>query len=175
MTATDKEDTSQYLTFQLGSELFAIEVVHVREVLEFIKITSVPGSPEYLKGMINVRGNVIPVMSLHVKIGLEEQAKSVNTRIIVTELLLGDENIVLGIVADAVKEVLDIREKEIEPPPRIGNRYNKGMTKGIVTRKSDFIIILNLEACAISCENLKADFCLPDTAEDTAEKDRPSV
>ncbi|MGD9158927.1 MAG: chemotaxis protein CheW [Desulfobacteraceae bacterium] len=171
MDVSYTEGVSQYLSFQLGNELFAIEVAHVREVLELIKITSVPGAPEFLKGIINVRGGVVPVMNLHCRLGLFESEKGVNTRIIVTELPLGDENIVLGIIADSVKEVLDLKEEDIEEPPRIGNKFNTNFTKGITNRDDDFIIILDIESI-ISNDNSKTDQGVFDLIDDTMEKER---
>ena len=138
------EGISQYLSFKLGSELFAIEVGNVREVLEFIKITSVPGEPDFLKGIINVRGSVVPVMNLHTTLEITESERDVNSRIIVTEIPLAEETIILGIIADSVKEVLDINENEIEDPPRVAKKYNSDLTKGIVTRGEHFIIILDI-------------------------------
>ena len=144
MDVSNIEGVTQYLSFQLGEELFAIEVSHVREVLEFIKITHVPGAPEHLKGMINVRGSVVPVMDMHCKLGMPPIENSINTRIIVAELPMGDDTVVLGMIADSVKEVLDLREEDIEPPPRIGNKYNI-LTKGIAHSGENFIIILDIE------------------------------
>ena len=143
---TSSEGSSQYLSFKLGNELFAIKVGNVREVLEFIKITSVPGEPDFLKGIINVRGSVIPVMNLHSILEIPESVRDVNSRIIVTEIPLPEETIVLGIIADSVKEVLDIDENEIEDPPKVAKKYDSELTKGIVTRANHFIIILDIES-----------------------------
>ena len=142
--STNIEGISQYLSFHLGEELFAIEVSRVREILEFIRITPVPSAPEYLKGIINVRGSVVPVINLHCKLGLPESERGIHSRIIVTELPLGDENIVLGLIADSVNEVVDLREGDIDTPPRIGNKYH-ALTKGIANRENNFIIILDVD------------------------------
>ncbi len=155
----------QYLTFQLGEELFAIEVSRVREILELIKITSVPGAPEYLKGIINVRGSVVPVMNLHFKLGLPESEKGINSRIIVTELPLGDDTIILGIIADSVKEVIDLRDEDIDNPPRIGNK-NNALTKGIANTEDNFIIILDVESI-ISNNSIQIDQGMPPGLQET--------
>ena len=159
MNVSSVAGISQYLSFHLGEELFAIEVSRVREILELIRITSVPGAPEYLKGIINVRGSVVPVINLHCKLGLPESERGIHSRIIVTELPLGDENIVLGIIADSVNEVVDLREEDIDAPPRIGNKYH-ALTKGIAHRDNNFIIILDIENI-FSNNRVKTDQGIP--------------
>ena len=144
MNISNVAGISQYLSFHLGEELFAIEVSRVREILELIKITSVPGALKYLKGIINVRGSVVPVINLHCKLGMPESERGIHTRIIVTELPMGDENIILGIIADSVNDVVDLREEDIDAPPRIENKYST-LTKGIAKREDNFIIILDVE------------------------------
>ena len=174
MELSNIEGITQYLSFQLGDELFALEVSRVREILEFIRITPVPGSPEHLKGIINVRGSVVPVINLHCKLGLSECERGIHSRIIVTELPLGDETVILGIIADAVKEVIDLREEDIDDPPRIGNKYNT-MTKGIANREDNFIIILDVENI-ISNSRTKADQgMVPDLQENMAEMEAAGI
>ena len=174
MNESNTTGISQYLSFHLGEELFAIEVSHVREILEFVKITAVPGAPEHLKGIINVRGSVVPVINLHCRLRLTESERGINSRIIVTELPMGDESIILGIIADAVKEVIDLREEDIDPPPRIGNRYNT-LTRGIANRENSFIIILDVENI-ISNSRIKTDQgVLPDLEEDIREMEAAAV
>ncbi len=166
--STNIEGISQYLSFHLGEELFAIEVSRVREILEFIRITPVPSAPEYLKGIINVRGSVVPVINLHCKLGLPESERGIHSRIIVTELPLGDENIVLGVIADSVNEVVDLREGDIDAPPRIGNKYH-ALTKGIANRENNFIIILDVDNI-FSNNRTKTDQGIPsDIDEDMTE------
>lgn len=155
--AISNEGISQYLCFQLGNELLAIEVGKVREVLEYIKITSVPCAPDYLKGIINVRGSVIPVMNLQCKLGLPESKIDIHSRIIVTEIQVGDEIIVLGMIADSVKEVLDLSNREIEPPPRLGNRFTANITRGVANRDNSFIIIMDLESILLNGNIIKEE------------------
>jgi purine-binding chemotaxis protein CheW len=95
--------STEFLSFQLGEELFAIEVSKVREVLEYTTITRVPGSPDYMKGVINVRGSVIPVMDLKKRLNIAESDAGINTRIVIMELILNDEKVVVGYIADAVR------------------------------------------------------------------------
>ena len=136
--------SSQYLTFMLDQEVFALDVCQVREVLDLACITKVPQAPEFMRGVINVRGSVVPVVDLRVKFGLEKSESNLETRIIVMELSLDQEIIVLGALADSVHEVLDIRPEEIEEPPKIGGRWKSEFIMGIGKQKDNFIIILDI-------------------------------
>src|ERR1022692_4657740 len=101
-------ETNQYITFKLGNELFAINVAQVREVLEVSTITRVPTAPDYMRGVVNVRGKAIPVVDLRVRFGLPIANDSVSTRVIVMELQLDGETTVLGGIADSVHEVIEL-------------------------------------------------------------------
>src|SRR5579884_866582 len=115
-------ETSQYMTFKLGAEIFAINVAQVREVLEIAQITRVPTAPEYMRGVVNVRGQATPVVDLRLRFGLPKAADTVHTRIIVMELQLDGEATILGGVADSVHEVIELDPGSINPPPRIAMR-----------------------------------------------------
>ena len=114
---------AQYITFKLGDELFAINVSQVREVLDLSLITKVPTAPAYMRGVVNVRGNSIPVVDLRLKFGLPKTADTVNTRTLVLELELGGEITVLGGIADSVHEVIELDASQINPPPTIAMRW----------------------------------------------------
>src|ERR1035438_8033383 len=101
-------ETRQYMTFKLGDELFAIDVARVREVLEVPPITKVPTAPEYMRGVVNVRGQATPVVDLRLRFGLPPDSDTVHTRIIVMELELDGEATVLGGVGDSVHEVIEL-------------------------------------------------------------------
>ncbi len=136
---------TQYLTFRLGDEIFALDVGQVREVLDMGTITKVPRAPEFMRGVINVRGNVVPVVDLRRKFGLSKTEKTVDTRIVVMELNLDDELTVLGALADAVHEVIELEAVHIEAPPRIGSRWRIEFIKGIGKRDDQFIILLDID------------------------------
>jgi len=144
MTKTDITEINQYLTFKLGDEIFALDVVQVREVLDLSTITKVPGAPEFMRGVINVRGNVVPVMDLRLKFGLSKTENTVDTRIVVMELFLDGETTVLGAMADSVDEVIELDPTQIEPPPKIGSRWKTEFIKGIGKNNDLFIIILDI-------------------------------
>ena len=139
-------ETRQYITFKLGDELFAIDVAQVREVLEVGQITKIPSAPEYMRGVINVRGQATPVVDLRLRFGLARGSDTVNTRIIVMELVLDGEATVLGGIADSVHEVIELEPGNIDPPPRIAMRWRTEFIEGMGRRGEDFIIILGVNA-----------------------------
>lgn len=136
--------TSQHLTFRLEGELFAVEVAKVREVLDMVPITKVPRAPDYMRGMINVRGSVVPVVDLHVKFGMSFAETTRDTRIIVMEVQIDGESLVVGAIADAVHEVTELEAGEIENVPRIGVRWNTEFMKGVGKRNESFVILLDV-------------------------------
>ncbi|HBG04705.1 MAG: chemotaxis protein CheW [Geobacteraceae bacterium GWC2_58_44] len=138
-------ETTQYLTFKLEDELFALDIGKVREVLDFTSITKVPRTPDYMRGVINLRGSVVPVLDLRLKFGMVKAEKTVNTCVIIVEVELGGEKVVMGAMADAVQEVLDLEPDQIEPPPRIGTRLNTDFIRGMGKHAEQFIIILDID------------------------------
>jgi purine-binding chemotaxis protein CheW len=139
-------DTSQYMTFKLGDELFAINVAQVREVLELSQITKVPTAPEYMRGVVNVRGQATPVVDLRLRFGLPLGTDTVHTRIIVMELELDGQPTVLGGIADSVHEVIELDPANVVPPPSLGMRWRTEFIHGMGKRGDDFLIILNVNA-----------------------------
>jgi len=137
--------TAQYITFKLGDELFAINVAQVREVLELSQITRVPTAPDYMRGVVNVRGKAIPVVDLRLKFGLPPVPDTANSRIVVMDLELDGEATVVGGIADSVHEVIELEAGQISPPPRIAMRWRTELIQGMGRRGDDFIIILNID------------------------------
>jgi len=138
-------EMAQYLTFTLDDEVFAVNIAKVHEVLDFTKITKVPKTPDYLRGVINLRGSVVPVADMRLKFGLPKTEKTVNTCIVIMELSLDGDNTVLGALVDSVQEVLDLEPGQIEPAPRIGTRLKTEFIKGMGKREDQFIIILDID------------------------------
>lgn len=136
---------TQYLTFTLSDEVFAVDVARVREILEMPSITKVPQVPEFMRGVINLRGCVVPVIDLRLKFGMQETAQTVNTCIIVVEVALDDENIVLGALADSVQEVIEMQQSQIEAAPRIGTHLNTEFIKGMGKHNDRFVMILDID------------------------------
>ncbi len=138
-------EITQYLTFKLEDEVFALDIGKVREVLDFTSITKVPRTPEFMRGVINLRGSVVPVVDLRLKFGMSKTEKTVNTCIIIVEVTVDEETTVLGALADSVQEVLDLEPGHIEPAPKIGTRLNTEFIKGMGKRDNRFIIILDID------------------------------
>jgi purine-binding chemotaxis protein CheW len=143
-------ETAQYITFKLGDELFAINVAQVREVLELPLITKVPTAPDYMRGVVNVRGKAIPVVDLRLKFGLPSTPDTVNSRIVVLELELDGETTVVGGIADSVHEVIELEADQINPPPRIAMRWRTELIQGMGKRGDEFIIILDIQQVFVS-------------------------
>jgi purine-binding chemotaxis protein CheW len=144
MSAQAVQEKSTYLTFGLGEETFAMDVSNVREVLDVIDVTKVPRTPDYMLGVINLRGGVVPVVDMRIKFGLPATEESVDTCIIVTEVDLDGESTIIGALADSVQEVFEMAADEIEPPPSLGMRLNAEFVKGMGKRDDRFIIILDV-------------------------------
>lgn len=138
-------ETARYLTFRLGDEVFALNVFKAREVLDVTLITRVPTAPGYLRGVVNVRGNAIPVVDLRTKFGLPATPDSLSTRIIVMELQLDGQAVVVGGLADAVHEVVELEPNEINEPPALGMRWRTDLILGLGRRGEKFVIILDIE------------------------------
>lgn len=145
MSSTGASETTQYLTFKLADEIFAVDVAKVREILDFTPATKVPGTPDYMRGVINVRGNVVPVVDMRLKFGMDKTEQTVDTCIVVMEITVDDDTAVLGALVDSVQEVFELEAGQIEPPPRIGTRWRTEFIKGIGKRNSELIIILDID------------------------------
>ncbi len=141
----ETEGGRQYLTFRLDEEIFALDIAKVREVLDFTTVAKVPRMPAFMRGVINLRGSVVPVVDLRLKFGMDATPKSVNTCIIITEIRFGDETSVVGALADSVQEVIDLDPSQIEAPPRIGTRLDTAFIRGMGRREEQFIILLDID------------------------------
>lgn len=155
MSATEITETRQYLTFKLGDEVFATDVAKVREVLDFTTITKIPRTPDFMSGVINLRGNVVPVVDLRLCFEMSKTEKTVNTCVVVVEMMLEGEPTVIGALADSVEEVIDLEPEQIEPAPKIGTQIRTDFIKGMGKRDSQFIMILDIDRI-FSAEELSA-------------------
>ncbi len=148
-------ETAQYLTFKLEDEVYATDIVQVREVLEYSRVTKVPRTPDYMRGVINLRGRVVPVLDLKLRFGMSRTEQTVNTCVIIVEVNVDGDSMVIGALADSVQEVVEIDSSVIEPPPRIGTRLNTDFIRGMGKRDEQFVIILDIDK-VFSSENLDA-------------------
>lgn len=153
MSVRDITETRQYLTFKLGNEIFATDVAKVREVLDLTSITAIPRTPEFMAGVINLRGSVVPVVDLRLCFGMSKTVTTRNTCIVVVEVLLDTESIVIGALADSVEEVIDLEPEQIEPAPRIGMHIRTDFIRGMGKRDTQFIMILDIDR-AFSAEEM---------------------
>lgn len=145
MAAAGISETTQYLTFTLDEELFALDIAKVREVLDYTSITKVPQTPDFMRGVINLRGSVVPVVDMRSKFGMSVAETTVNTCIIIVEVEIDGDGTVLGAMADSVQEVLELAPEQIEPPPRIGSKLKTDFIKGMGKRDDHFVIILDID------------------------------
>lgn len=143
--STSLAATSQYLTFSLGEEVFAVDVLKAREVLDYTTVTRVPQTPRFMLGVINLRSSVVPVIDLRLKFGLPAAERTVNSCIIVMEIVVDGEVITVGGLVDAVREVLEIGVERVEPPPRIGTRLKTEFLKGMAGQEDHFVMLLDID------------------------------
>lgn len=144
--ATDAQSGSQrFLTMTLGNEIFAIDIFSVREILDYTDITRIPQTPEFMRGVVNVRGSAVPVVDLKMKFGLGRVEQTLNTRIVIVEIKREDAVSVMGALADSVKEVLELETDRIDPPPRMGAAVRADFIRGIGKHGDRFILILDVD------------------------------
>jgi purine-binding chemotaxis protein CheW len=145
MTVAGITEATQHLTFKLDEEVFALDISKVREVLEYTTVTKVPQTPDFMCGVINLRGGVVPVVDLRLKFDMAEAEKTVNTCIIIVEVTLDGESAVLGALVDSVQEVFEFEPDQIEPAPKIGTKLKTDFIKGMGKRDEHFIMILDID------------------------------
>jgi purine-binding chemotaxis protein CheW len=133
------------LSFRLNEEVFAIDVSKVINILEMSHITKIPKAPPYMKGVINLRGTVLPVIDLRTKFGLPEKEITIDTSIIVLSIDVSGEPVLVGTLVDSVREVLELKTADIAPSPTIGAKYNSGFIEGMWRTNEKFIMILNID------------------------------
>ncbi|HEX2959830.1 MAG TPA: chemotaxis protein CheW [Chitinispirillaceae bacterium] len=142
-TTTIIKESGQYLTFQLGDELFAFDVLRTNEVLEVSQITRIPGASDAMIGVINLRGSVVPVVDLRRRLNMPETERTVDTSIIIIDTEYGDEKVILGVLVDAAKQVIKLDKAQLESPPKVGMKLNIEYITAIGKHDNSFIILLN--------------------------------
>jgi purine-binding chemotaxis protein CheW len=146
-------ETQQYLTFSLGGEMFAVGILNVREIIEFGSLTEIPMMPKFIRGVINLRGAVVPVVDLSARFGGEQTEVGKRTCIVIVEMRAGDDTHEIGIIVDAVSEVLEIQAGEIEPPPSFGAKIRADFIAGMGKVGGRFVIILDIN-CVLSVNEM---------------------
>lgn len=137
---------NSYLSFKLGNEEFAAHASKVLNILEMTNITVVPKAPEYMKGVINLRGTVLPVIDTRVKFGMSPTVYTSNTCIIVLDIVMDNETVQVGALVDGVQAVLEIEKTNIMPAPSIGSRYRSEFIEGVANIDEKFVMILDMDA-----------------------------
>lgn len=137
------EVIKQYLTFRIGNENYGLELSQTREIIEYSGITEVPLMPNFLRGVINLRGEVVPVIDLAVRLGRKPIEVQKRTCIIVVELTNSEQNHVLGLLADSVSEVIDMNDDNIEDAPSFGANIRADFIQGIAKRDDEFVVLLD--------------------------------
>ncbi len=146
MQETETKHASQrYLTLTLAGETFAIGIDAVREILDYTEITRIPQAPAFMRGVVNVRGNAVPVVDLGQKLGLGEVGHTIHTRIVIMEVARDGETAVMGALADSVKEVLELASEAIVPPPRMASDADASCLRGIGRQDDRFILLLDVD------------------------------
>jgi len=139
------EVIKQYLTFRIGNENYGLELSQTREIIEYSGITEVPLMPNFLRGVINLRGEVVPVIDLAVRLGRKPIEVQKRTCIIVVELANSEQNHVLGLLADSVSEVIDMNDDNIEDAPSFGANIRADFIQGIAKRDDEFVVLLDAD------------------------------
>ncbi|PLX69747.1 MAG: chemotaxis protein CheW [Denitrovibrio sp.] len=144
MSETIAEQTIQVLTFELGKEVYGIDISSVREVLEQSNLTKVPQMPAYISGVINLRGHAVPVVDMNKKFYNKMTEKTVDTCIIITEVTMGEDIVVIGALVDSVDEVISFDAFNQEPPPKLGSQLKTDFIKCMAKKDEHFAIILDV-------------------------------
>lgn len=144
----------KYLSFLLSDEVYVIDISHIQEIIQVQKVSSVPNSPDFIRGILNLRGKVIPVIELRAKFNIEKITDTQKTVIVVLELRTDKDNsVIMGIIIDEVKEVLDIPAKDIEKTPNLGKNVNTDFIMGVCKSGNSIKMLLNI-AKVLSIEDL---------------------
>jgi len=159
------DEPAQYLTFQLGGEMFAIGILAIKEIIEYGDLTTVPMMPRSVRGVINLRGAVVPVIDLQARFGRPPAVIGRRTCIVIVEVQSqSEQQQVIGVVVDAVNEVLDIAASDIEPPPAFGAQIRADFIRGMGKVRGRFVVLLDLDN-TLSAEELAT---LPEIAADAS-------
>ena len=144
---TAEPATQQYLTFLIAGEEYAVRILAVREILAYGPITPVPKAPSWMRGVANVRGSVVPVVDLGMKLGIGATRTTSLTCIVIVEASIGEETVTIGLLAESVKQVIDLGPADLEPPPSIGTQIEAEYLLGIGrTGGAKFVLVLDIDA-----------------------------
>jgi len=145
MEATREAQLGQYLTFDIGGHDLGVAVLRVREIIEYEAVTHVPSTPAWIRGVINLRGSVVPVVDLGVKFGLSESPVTGRSCIVMVDVELDGQRTTMGVVADAVSQVIDLGADEIKTPPTFGSWVRVDFLHGMASVDGRFVLLLDID------------------------------
>jgi purine-binding chemotaxis protein CheW len=146
MTTTANDQRTQVLTFVLAGEEYAVDILRVKEIIEYNTLTRVPGMPASVRGVINLRGRVVPVIDLAMRFGLPESVITARSSIVMVEIGVGEAAITIGIITDSVSEVMDLDAEEIQSPPSFGTSVGAEYLNGMAEKGNHkFVMLLNID------------------------------
>jgi purine-binding chemotaxis protein CheW len=157
MSMMEATERMQYLTFQLAGEEYALGILRVREIIQWQEVTRVPTAPPAIRGVLNLRGSVVPVVDLGLKFGLGATEPTRRTCIVIVEVEREGGQTVMGIVADAVSQVMDLDDGDIEPPPSFGTRMRVDFLEGMARMGDRFALVLNVDRLLSTAELLSTE------------------
>jgi purine-binding chemotaxis protein CheW len=150
--AKSKAKAGKYLTFNLGNEVYGIEILKVQEIIGMMQVTRVPRTPVFVRGVVNLRGKVIPVIDLRLKFGLEGREDTDRTCIIVVQVALGGGSVIMGLIVDEVSEVLNVLADQIEASPSFGSRVDTDFILGMGKVAQKVVMLLDVDKVLASEE-----------------------
>lgn len=163
---------NQLLTFYIGDEEYAVTILKVTEIIECASLTKVPGTPPWIRGVLNLRGAVVPVIDLSVKFGMDPTVITPRTCVVMIEMQHNDERVVLGVMADSVHQVIELADQDIQPPPSFGPKVRVDCIQGMGNANGRFVVLLDIDRVLSATEVLAAtmvDVDIPEPAGELAE------
>ncbi|MBU1003798.1 MAG: chemotaxis protein CheW [Proteobacteria bacterium] len=145
MAEVQLRERVQYLSFVLDHELYALDIAKVREVLEFQRVTRIPNAPAFMSGVINLRGHAVPVVDLRLKFGLQAIGRTQDSCVIIVVVSMEGEEIVLGALADSVREVVELNDDEVKAAPKLGTGIKADFIQGMARQDERFMMILDID------------------------------
>ncbi len=152
MTTDNTQMTSKYLTFVLATEEYAVDILRVQEIKGWSRVTPIPNTPEYICGVINLRGTIVPIIDLRLRFGLPKLEYGAMTVVVVVKVISGNKERIMGIVVDAVSDVYDITESDIKPAPDFGSVISIEFVRGLATVSDKMVIVLDIDRLLNSAE-----------------------
>jgi len=159
----------EYLAFSIAGETYAVGILQVKEILSFETITKVPSTPRSVRGVMNLRGSVVPVVDLAIKFGLPESCPTKRSCVVIVETTLDGEICVMGVMADAVSQVIELRPEDIEPPPPFGTKVRIDYLIGMGKAERKFILLLDIDKVLSAEELMVASRLVEEDAEESPE------